>query len=126
MKLDDAGVHLIRIRGDGAWTALKQSIGRLILRIAPTMMKGLSIVGTVAMFLVGGGIIVHGLPIIHDAIEHFASGPGAGIPFAGGVRVIVPIVADAIVGIATGAIVLAGITGATRLWATRTRAHRAL
>ncbi len=126
VKLDDAGAHLIRIRGDGAWTALKQSIGRLILRIAPIMMKGLSIIGTVAMFLVGGGIIVHGLPIIHDAIEHFVSALDAVIPFAGGVRVIVPIVADAIVGIVAGAIVLAGMNVATRLLASRTSVDRAL
>ncbi len=126
VKLDDAGAHLIRSRGDGVWTAFKQSIGRLILRIAPIMMKGLSIVGTVAMFLVGGGIIVHGLPIIHHAIEHIAGRLDATVPFVGGVGVIASIVADAIVGIAAGAIVLAVVTVTTRLWATRTRAHRAL
>lgn len=72
VKLDDLGFYLIR----SAKTSTKK-IGELILKLAPYLMKTLSIIGTAAMFLVGGGIISHGIPFIHHWIEevgnHFAS-----------------------------------------------------
>ncbi|SYX40056.1 Inner membrane protein YedI [Escherichia coli] len=49
-----------------------QALGKGLLIIAPWLMKALSIVGTLAMFLVGGGIVVHGIAPLHHAIEHFA------------------------------------------------------
>jgi len=66
VKIDDAGLHLVRTAGDNrakAWT------GEQLLAFAPYMMKGLTIVGTIAMFLVGGGIIAHGLPPLHHLVE---------------------------------------------------------
>ena len=63
VKLDDVGLHLSR-RG-GARAAL----GRGILAFAPKLMKFLSIAGTAAMFLVGGGILVHGIPVLHHWAE---------------------------------------------------------
>ncbi len=68
VKLDDAGLALSRRKE--AWA---QSVGRAIVRGAPYLMKGLSVVGTAAMFLVGGGILVHGIPPLH----HFAEPKGA-------------------------------------------------
>ena len=67
VKLDDAGLYLSQRRG-----ALLQSLGRAILWAAPFLMRSLSILGTGAMFLVGGGIITHGIPWLHHAIEHAA------------------------------------------------------
>jgi uncharacterized protein len=115
VKLDDAGAHLLDSRGTGAWTVFRQRIGRAILWMAPYLMKGLSIAGTVAMFLVGGGILVHGVPVLHHAIEHFTAAMSAGIPFAAFFALIVPVVIDAIVGIVAGAIVLGAMTAATRV-----------
>jgi predicted DNA repair protein MutK len=70
VKLDDAGLYLRQRRG-----AIQQKIGSAILWAAPFLMKTLSVLGTAAMFLVGGGILTHGIPPLHHAIEH-ASGAG--------------------------------------------------
>ena len=67
VKLDDAGLHLIQEKASDAWGGFKRALGRGILRVAPYLMKTLSIVGTAAMFLVGGGILVHGIPVAYDA-----------------------------------------------------------
>jgi predicted DNA repair protein MutK len=67
VKLDDAGLYLSQRQG-----ALAKRLGRGILWAAPVLMKTLSIAGTAAMFLVGGGIITHGIPFLHHAIEHVA------------------------------------------------------
>ena len=63
VKLDDVGLHLSR-RGGG-----RAALGRGILAFAPKLMKFLSIAGTAAMFLVGGGILVHGIPVLHHWAE---------------------------------------------------------
>ncbi len=63
VKLDDAGLLLSRRRG---WA---RHLGRGILRAAPWLMKGLSVAGTAAMFLVGGGILLHGLPALGHGLE---------------------------------------------------------
>lgn len=75
VKLDDAGLYLTQCRG-----SFQQRIGRGILWAAPFLMKSLSVLGTAAMFLVGGGIITHGIPWLHHAIEHAAGMGGALAP----------------------------------------------
>jgi predicted DNA repair protein MutK len=84
VKIDDVGLHFSRQAA--AW---KQSLGRGLLVFAPWLMKALSVVGTAAMFLVGGGILLHGVPSLGHAVEHYAEGLGwaAGIinNLAGGV-----------------------------------------
>src|SRR5690606_34013836 len=62
VKLDDAGVSLVQTAGESAWARLRRSAGSAILAFAPWLMKSLSVAGTAAMFLVGGGILVHGIP----------------------------------------------------------------
>jgi hypothetical protein len=71
VKLDDAGLYLAR--QTARW---KQAFGHGLLAFAPWLMKALSVLGTAAMFLVGGGILVHGVPAIGHGIEHFAEGLG--------------------------------------------------
>jgi hypothetical protein len=110
VKLDDGGLALSRQTGDGAWPRAQRGLGRAILTLAPWLMKGLSIAGTVAMFLVGGGILTHGLPPLHHAIEH-ALGDRAAVLQAVG-----PMLADAVVGVAAGAAVLAVVSLVRRLW----------
>ncbi|MDH4483330.1 MAG: DUF808 domain-containing protein [Rhodoferax sp.] len=68
VKLDDAGLHLCNQAA--RW---KQAIGTALVWTAPWLMKGLSAVGTAAMFLVGGGILVHGVPLVGHGIEDFAA-----------------------------------------------------
>ncbi len=104
VKLDDAGLWLSRRDGSFA-----QAVGGGILRAAPWLMKGLSIAGTAAMFLVGGGILVHGIAPLHHAIQAWAEGLGSLAAAT------LPTLADALLGIVAGAIVLAGVTLFQRL-----------
>ena len=110
VKLDDLGLHLNQRAASGARAA-----GRAILSAAPWLMKALSVAGTAAMFLVGGSILAHGVPALEHGIEHLA----AGVPGLGGT--LLTMLADAVVGLIAGAIVLAGVEGARRLF--RRRAH---
>jgi hypothetical protein len=104
VKLDDAGLWLSRRD-----SAAAQALGRGILRAAPWLMKGLSIAGTAAMFLVGGGILVHGIAPLHHAVQAWTAG------FGGLAAAVLPTLADALVGIVAGALVLAGVTLIQRL-----------
>ena len=69
VKFDDAGLALLNNAGSNAFERFKQSLGRTILFIAPRFMSLLSVLGMLAMFLVGGGILVHGLPFLHHLLE---------------------------------------------------------
>ncbi|MEW6996769.1 DUF808 domain-containing protein [Colwelliaceae bacterium BS250] len=71
VKLDDLGLYLIQQPVKNGFYKLKQIIGNGLLSFAPKLMKTLAIVGTAAMFLVGGGILVHGLPFLHHLLESF-------------------------------------------------------
>jgi predicted DNA repair protein MutK len=78
-------------------------------------MKALAVVGTAAMFLVGGGILTHGLPGAHDVVHALVHAVEA-VPGAGGVLgFLAPLVADGVVGIVAGALVLGGVRLAARL-----------
>lgn len=94
VKLDDAGLWLTRRA-----SAAQQAFGRGILATAPWLMKALSVAGTAAMFLVGGGILVHGVPAFGHAVEAWATGAGA-------VGTVGSMLVNAGVGIVAGAIVL--------------------
>ena len=109
VKLDDLGLWLSRKASSAA-----QALGRSLLAAAPWLMKGLSVAGTAAMFLVGGGILVHGIGPLHHAIE------GAGAALAqgalGGVwQALATNALNAVAGIAAGAVVLAGVHLVQRL-----------
>ena len=71
VKLDDLGLFLLRKSISGKFNVLQRSIGRGILIFAPILMKTLTIVGTIAMFLVGGGILVHSFSWLHHKVELF-------------------------------------------------------
>ncbi len=70
VRMDDAGLHLLKTKVKGAWGNFKRAVGRGLLIIAPKLMKTLTIVGTIAMFLVGGGILFHGVPNSHHWLEY--------------------------------------------------------
>lgn len=65
VKMDDAGLWLLRKSTTGSWDTLQRALGRGLLSFAPLLMKTLSIVGTIAMFLVGGGILTHNIGYLH-------------------------------------------------------------
>ncbi len=105
VKIDDLGLYLTHRPGEGAGRRLQRSMGGGLLWAAPWLMKTLGVVGTAAMFLVGGGILVHGLGPVHHAIQALvahAAGAGAAVQW------LLPVLADGVVGIVAGALVLAG------------------
>jgi predicted DNA repair protein MutK len=103
VKLDDFGLYLSRKAGAGA-----RAFGNGILRAAPWMMKGLSVAGTAAMFLVGGSILEHGIPPLHHAAEAFTGEHGAW-------SVVKGMLFDALVGIVTGAVLVAAYVAVRKL-----------
>ncbi|MCP1468208.1 DUF808 domain-containing protein [Pseudomonas sp. S3E17] len=106
VKLDDLGLWLTQKPGQMA-----RSIGGGILRTAPYMMKSLSVIGTAAMFMVGGGILTHGVPVVHHWVETVSQS-------VGGVAWLMPTLLNAGVGIVAGAAVLVVVSGVGRLWRT--------
>lgn len=105
VKLDDGGLYLCRTEGDGLPGRLRHLLGRGMLKAAPALMKTLSFVGTLAMFTVGGGILTHGLPVLHEPILHLAHLAGA-LPGGGVVAVVLPTLLNALAGLVAGAVVL--------------------
>lgn len=103
VKLDDLGLWLTGREG-----ASTQALGRGILRAAPWLMKTLSVAGTAAMFLVGGGILVHGIAPLHHALLDLAA-RGGGLAWA------LEALGNAAAGLVAGAVVLAVVTGIQRL-----------
>lgn len=103
VKLDDLGLWLSRQSSSAAKVA-----GNGLLRVVPWLMKGLGVLGTLAMFLVGGGIFVHGLPAVHHAI----------VGIAGDTAVLAPLieqVATLVVGLIVGAVCLLAVNGFKRV-----------
>ncbi len=115
VKLDDAGIFLSRSAGTGGLASFKRGVGIALLRGAPYLMKTLSIAGTAAMFLVGGGILTHGIPPVHHGIEaierSLASTPGIG----GLLGSLAKMLCDGLFGVLAGALVLAGVSAFGRI-----------
>ncbi|MPR03942.1 DUF808 domain-containing protein [Pseudomonas sp. MAFF 212408] len=109
VKLDDLGLWLTEKPGQAA-----RSIGGAILRIAPYMMKSLSVIGTAAMFMVGGGILTHGVPVVHHWIEAVSQSTG-------GLAWLMPTLLNAVAGIIAGAIVLVVVQVIGKVWRTAKR-----
>ena len=111
VKLDDLGLHLSKT-ANGAL----RGIGNLLLLAAPKIMKTLTIVGTAAMFMVGGSILMHGVPALHHMVESAAAAAGT-VPGVGGVlKAITPTVIDGVAGLIAGGIVLLVVTPLQKLF----------
>ena len=109
VKVDDAGLYLSERRGAGAMARLLRRSGHGILAAAPYLMKGLSIVGTIAMFLVGGGILTHGFSAVHHWIEGAAEQASA-LPGAGALLgALTPTLLNMAAGVIAGAIALGAV-----------------
>lgn len=115
VKLDDAGLALLQTKTQSIWEKIKHQLGCAILWFAPALMKSLSVIGTAAMFLVGGSILLHGIPNTHDVIHHIDNIVHA-IPLIGGVMgFITPLLINMIIGVISGTIVLSSVNLINRL-----------
>ena len=103
VKMDDVGLYMLRKSLTGSMNTLQRFIGRALLVAAPALMKTLAVVGTVAMFLVGGGILTHSIGFLHIITDWFT----ALIPDA---SLVMSILADGVVGIAAGVIIALVVT----------------
>ncbi|AMF92128.1 DUF808 domain-containing protein [Vibrio fluvialis] len=100
VKLDDLGFYLERkSKGEG----LRARLGSALVSFAPKLMKGLTVVGTAAMFLVGGGIVVHNVPVIHHWIEPVLMD----LPNLSLVSSLVPALLNGLIGVVAGLVIVA-------------------
>ena len=116
VKLDDAGLYLSRIQGDHIKGRLTRKLGHSLVIGAPYLMKFLSIAGTAAMFLVGGGILVHGVSFLHHGIEHISHLAVTGSAIIDAIlNLLVPSLLTAIAGFIAGGIILLGVTAVQKV-----------
>jgi len=109
VKLDDLGLWL-----SGKASRAAQALGALLLAAAPRLMKFLSVAGTAAMFLVGGGILAHGVAPLHHGIEAFGAAVQHG-PLGGLWRVLAVNALNVLVGMVVGALVLGAVMALRRV-----------
>jgi uncharacterized protein len=116
VKLDDAGLYLSQREGGGALPAMTRGLGRGVLAFAPWLMKALSVLGTAAMFLVGGGILAHGIPWLEHGIRELTA-HAAGLSGVGPLlTALTPLLASLVVGLVAGAgtVVIVGLVQKAR------------
>lgn len=112
VKLDDIGLHLLQ-KPDGG--ALRRGMGQGLLVTAPRLMHLLALVGTIAMFMVGGGILVHGWPFVHHLIEG-ATAAVATLPAVGAALALVtPTLLNAVAGVVAGLVLVLAMTLVSKL-----------
>lgn len=111
VKLDDLGFYL-----EKSASRAFQALGSGVIAFVPYLMKTLSFLGTAALFLVGGGIIAHGMPPIHHLIE-FVKNQGGALAF------IAPALGNLLTGLVAGSIVLGLVKLYQKLFAKRAAAH---
>ena len=115
VKLDDLGLYLCREASRALLGRMRRRLGLGILWAAPLLMKFLSIAGTAAMFLVGGGILMHGLPALHHALLALLPVAGASVnPPQAFLALALPALLDALLGVLAGALALGAVAGFNR------------
>ena len=107
VKLDDAGLYLSGSVGESAWANLKRRFGFGLVALAPYLMRFLSVFGTLAMFMVGGGILSHDVPFIHHLSESFVSWF---VEDKGLAASLLAVLFDMVVGMIAGAVILIVVT----------------
>lgn len=112
VKLDDIGLHLVSKGEGGTLAAPRLALGRALVVVAPKLMHLLALVGTIAMFMVGGGILVHGLAPLHHLIEGVAQSLA---PISGLLAALVPSLLSALFGVVAGLALLAAMSAIGRL-----------
>lgn len=108
VKMDDVGLYLLRKSLTGSMNTLQRFAGRALLVAAPALMKTLAVVGTIAMFLVGGGILTHNISLLHHVAADF-------IALAPDAALVMSILADGIAGLVAGAVLAILFTAISQL-----------
>jgi predicted DNA repair protein MutK len=116
VKLDDAGLYLTRRQGKGVLPAMSRGLGRGLLAFAPWLMKFLSVAGTAAMFLVGGGILSHGIPWIDHWVKGIALRSAGQSGIESVLAAMTPILTNLAVGLVAGALALMVVNMMRRVW----------
>ena len=114
VKLDDAGLYLAGRGGEGAWPSLLRWCGARLLAFAPWLMKALGVVGTIAMFMVGGGILVHGFHGLEGLLAALQS-RAAALPLGDGLAAAAGVLGPIVIGLLAGAAVLLLVSAGQRL-----------
>ncbi|MCC2617343.1 DUF808 domain-containing protein [Aestuariibacter halophilus] len=113
VKLDDMGLYLLRKSLSGDFNPLQRALGRGLLMTAPALMKSLTVIGTAAMFLVGGGLLVHNIEVLHHLVDSVLAPLQQGLPaWLHGVS---GIVLEGLVGVLIGAFIALLVLGIGRL-----------
>jgi len=107
VKLDDAGLHLMQKQGPSIFRQLQRKIGQKLLAFAPILMRILSVVGTAAMFLVGGSIIGHGIPALHHLSQSITQIISTLPAMGSALSVVGSIIVDGLIGLMVGAMCVA-------------------
>ena len=115
VKLDDAGFYLSARKGAGALMDGVRAFGRMLVSAAPKLMKFLSVVGTLAMFMVGGGILTHGWPWASAMLHQVELAVGSVAVVGPVLAAVTPSLINAIAGVIAGGLVLAGVTAVSAL-----------
>ncbi|MCH9696412.1 MAG: DUF808 domain-containing protein [Gammaproteobacteria bacterium] len=123
VKMDDLGLHLMAKREETRLARFQRWFGAWVLRMAPKLMSTLSIVGTAAMFLVGGGILVHGLPILAEGL-HIVEAWAHSLPAASGIAgVIAAMLYNGLFGFIAGGVLVGIYLGFKRFLPSRAAAQ---
>ena len=104
VKLDDLGLYMMMRKGKSFFKQVVRKVGTWLLNLTPYLMRTLSILGTAAMFLVGGSIIGHGIPALHHLTEPMRN-----------ISALLPILFDGVLGLIVGAICVALFTIYTKI-----------
>lgn len=105
VKIDDVGLHLLQKENASSST---KTLGRFMINAAPKIMKFLSIAGTIAMFLVGGSIISHGIGYLHHTVADISH-------LSGMFSSLSTMLLEGIIGFVIGVVTLAIVTGITKV-----------
>jgi predicted DNA repair protein MutK len=115
VKLDDAGLFLMQRKGQDSWAKLLRWCGSCLVSFAPWLMKLLAVVGTIAMFMVGGGILVHGFHILDEGIKALASLFAEVATVGPFLAALTPTLGGIVIGMVAGAVVTALVMLVQRL-----------
>jgi predicted DNA repair protein MutK len=110
VKIDDAGLYLMAKPGAGLLPRSQRWFGARLLAFAPWLMKALAVIGTIAMFMVGGGILVHGIHPVAVAIAQLAEITGNLAVVGAVLKAVTPTLLNVLFGIVAGAIAMVGVT----------------
>jgi uncharacterized protein len=115
VKLDDLGLHLMQKKGQHMLRNMQRAFGQKLLSATPYLMRTLSVLGTAAMFLVGGGIINHGIPYFHHINENISE-LLVKLPNIGNIlSIFAPLILNALLGLLIGALSVGIFTAVNKI-----------